>query len=123
MLTEEQMRGSLIVLALISLAGCASRTLPPEKIQSRLYRDLERLVSLSDSAGWQIDRLELDSMLEAALLSTCRVDTATTSALLDWLDLRINDLGGPVEEAYLERNRDLDQVTELLEVSRVRMLL
>lgn len=115
-------RFASLLIAAFTMA-CASRPLPAPKVQSVLYRDLERLVSLSDSAGWQIDRLELDGMLENALLSVCQVDTATASALLDWLDVRASELGGPVAVAYEERGRDLGEVSELLEVERIRMLL
>ncbi len=62
-------------------------------------------------------------MLEPALESVCRVDTSTTTWLLGWLDNRIDELGGPVEEAYEKRERSLDRVDELLEISRIRMLL
>lgn len=116
------MRGVLLVILALS-TSCASRTIPPPDTGKELYRDLERLVTLSDSAGWRIDRLELDGMLEPALDSLCRVDTSTVSSLLDWLDVRINELGGPVEQAYEARGRDLDEVDELLEISRIRMLL
>lgn len=122
------MRGAVLLPAVAAIAAilssaCASRPLPPRGTQDALYRDLERLVSLSDSAGWQIDRLELDGMLESALQSVCRVDTASTAALADWLDVRAQELGGPVERAYVDSGRDLDAIEDLLEVDRIRMLL
>src|SRR5262245_24548814 len=80
MLSEDAMRGAVLLLAIFASA-CATEPRPPAGTEDKLYRDLERLVSLSDSAGWQIDRLELDGMLESALLSVCRVDTASTAAL------------------------------------------
>jgi hypothetical protein len=124
MLTREPVRAIAFLLAASAmLAGCATRPLPKPRVENALYRDLERLVTVSDSSGWQIDRLELDSMLEAALLSICRVDTSTTGALLEWLDLRIAELGGPVKDAYVERGKKLDEIDDLLEVERIRMLL
>jgi hypothetical protein len=104
------------------LAGCATNY-PPEPNASALYRDLERLVTVAETAGWDIDRLEVDSMLQDALASVCRVGTSTTAELIAWLDAEIDRLGGPVEKAYVERGRDLTEVEELLELTRIRMLL
>lgn len=106
----------------VAVCGCA-RALPPEPTSSALYRDLQRLVTLSQTAGWSIDRVELDELLPDALLSVCHVEPARRAALLAWLDARIAELGGPVEDAWRARGRDLRRVEELLETTRVRMLL
>lgn len=110
-----------IVLAAIS-AGCA-RPLPPERPASALYRDLERLVTVKATAGWKIDRLEVEDILASALISTCQVEPAQRTALRAWLDGRIDALGGPIEEAYRARGEDIDAVDDLLVLTRIRLVL
>ena len=107
--------------ALVSV-GCAT-PLPPDQTASVLYRDLRRLVSLRQSSGWGIDRLETEDLMPAALLSICETPASNRRRLADWLDARLQSLGGPVELAYIDRGRDLDAVSELLLESRVAELL
>lgn len=92
-------------------------------MQAGLYRDLERLVTLSNAAGWGIDRYEVEDLLPEALASACQVPERERRALLDWLDARILEAGGPVEVAYRERGRDLDEVGRLLELTRIKLVL
>ncbi len=113
--------GAVVALA-VAVAGCA-RTLPRGTSESNLYRDLQRMVTIAQTAGWQIDRVEVDELLPDALMSVCRVRPEVRQALLGWLDTRIVELGGPVEEAYERRGRKLDKVDELLEFTRVRKVL
>ncbi len=88
-----------------------------------LHRDLERTVSVAAAAGWSIDRLEIDDALPAALDSVCRVDPLARRALLTWLGEEIHRRGGPVEKAFAARGRSLGRVTELLVLTRARLLL
>jgi hypothetical protein len=111
-----------VILALVAACACA-RTLPPEKAQASLYRDVQRLVTLRDAAGWQIDRFEIQAMLAETLMSVCRVPPDDRTALLAWLDMRIHALGGPIEAAYSARGNDLGAVEDLLELTRIRKTL
>ncbi|WP_428267826.1 hypothetical protein [Haliangium sp.] len=114
---------ALTLAALVALAGACARTLPPEPSSAALYRDLERLVTVKAAGGWKIDRLEVESLLSSALLSTCAVRPDARAALTAWLSGRIDTLGGPVKEAYRARGEDIDTVKELLVLTRVQMLL
>jgi hypothetical protein len=102
-------------------AGC-TRPLPAHPSAAALYRDMERLVTVREAAGWEIDRLELDQILSATLMSACQVEPAQRLALRDWVDQRITAMGGPVELAY-QRRGSLDGIEELLTLTRVRGLL
>ena len=108
-----------IVLSLCALPGC-SRTLPPRPTQAALYRDLQRLVTLAEAAGWGIDRYEIEAMLPTALMSVCQVPPEDAHALELWLDTRIAALGGPVDVAYEKRKRKLSRISTLLETVRIR---
>lgn len=110
---------SLACLALSATSGC-SRALPPKPAQAVLYRDLERLVSLSEAAGWEIDRIEIEDMLPTALMSVCQVPEEDAHALELWLDTRVAKLGGPVDVAYEKRQRKLGKIDDLLRVARIR---
>ncbi|MBT8492020.1 MAG: hypothetical protein KJO07_03080 [Deltaproteobacteria bacterium] len=109
------------VAALVA-AGCA-RSLPAGKPSAALYRDLQRLVTVAQAAEWKIDRREIDGLLPDALLSVCRTDSGVRLELDSWLAARIEALGGPVAEAYQQRGRELERVEDLLELTRVQMLL
>jgi hypothetical protein len=114
----------LVVSALLlALAPGCARTVPPARPAAALYRDLERLVSLSATAGWKIDRVEVEALLPDALLSVCRVEPAQREALMAWLDQQIAARGGPVEAAWAHRGKDLDRVAGLLQLTRIRMTL
>jgi hypothetical protein len=110
-----------VAVWLAGSAGCA-RPLPKNPSASALYRDMERLVTVREAAGWEVDRLEIDQILSATLMSACQVDPTQRLALRDWVDQRITALGGPVELAY-QRRRSLGGIEELLTLERIRLLL
>jgi hypothetical protein len=105
-----------------TFAGCA-RTLPADRSGAALYRDLQRLVSVTATAGWEVDRIEIDDMMAAALMSVCRVAPAQRVGLLAWVDAESRRRGGPVEDAWKRRGKRLKDVSELLELARIRMVL
>lgn len=109
-------------IALAVLVACARQT-PATRPAASLYRDLERVVTVAEAAGWQIDRLEIDAVLSEALESTCRVSPAERDALAGWLDRTIAAAGGPVERAFQARGRRLGEVSDLLTLTRIRLLL
>ena len=111
------------VLSLPLALACGARTLPPDPPAAALYRDLRRLVSLSVTAGWKIDSVEVNGLQPDALMSVCQVAPDQRNALLEWLDQRIENLGGPVEEAWATRGKKLGKVSALLELTRIRMTL
>jgi hypothetical protein len=107
----------------LALAACARLPAPREPSTRALFRDLERQVTIADAAGWGVDRLEIDDMVDTGLQSACRVDPLGRRSLLGWLDDRIAALGGPVEVAWRRRGKQLGKVDDLLVLTRIRMLL
>ncbi len=114
---------ALVVVAGLGVAACARAVHPADPSTSALYRDLERQVTVAGTAGWNIDRLELEGLLSDALGSVCRVDPLARRSLATWLDEQIAANGGPVEQAYRERGRKLSRVAVLIKLTRVRALL
>jgi hypothetical protein len=115
-------RATGIALALLVAAPACARQVPPTLPASSLYRDLERIVTVAEAAGWHIDRIEVDAVLSEALESTCRVPPGERQALAGWLDRVIVQAGGPVERAYQARGRRLKKVSDLLTLTRIRLL-
>jgi hypothetical protein len=110
------------LLPLLVLAGCA-RSLPPDRPTANLYRDLERLVTVAGTAGWGVDRLEVEGLLAASLDSVCRVDPLRRRELLAWIDVQIEKNGGPVDDAWRRRGKRLGRVKTLLTLTRIRLVL
>jgi hypothetical protein len=117
-------RAAAVGLAAVALtaAGCA-RNLPRDPSAAALYRDLEREVTIAETTGWSIDRLEVQGILSDALDSVCRVDPLARRMLLTWLDEQIAARGGPVEAAWLAHGKDRGAIDELLILHRVRLVL
>lgn len=116
--------GRRIAFALLVICtACARRPLPAEPTASALFRDLERQVTVNETTGWGIDRIEIESMLESALDSVCRVHVLARRSLREWLDGEIRRQGGPVEVAWRDRGKDLSKVADLLVLTRVSRLL
>lgn len=111
-----------LLASAVLLASCA-RTLPPDRSAAALFRDLEREVTIAETTGWSIDRLEVNALLSDALDSVCRVDPLARQQLLAWLDGQIAARGGPVEAAYQRSGRDLGDLDTLLVLHRVRLVL
>ena len=91
-----------VCLALSLVAWCA-RTVPKDRAAASLYRDLQRLVGLAQTTGWEIDRIALQGLESNALQSVCRVPLKSRLELMSWLDARILAMGGPLEEAWRKR--------------------
>jgi hypothetical protein len=111
-----------IALSLATSAGCA-RAVPPHSTTAALYRDLQRLVTLTEAGGWEIDRIEVEQLLPDALMSVCSVAPERRAELLAWIDARIEAGGGDVRALYVARGNKLDEVEDELELARVRMVL
>ena len=79
-------------------------------------------MTLAESAGWGIDRVEVDALLPEALLSWCQVPAGHRDAMATWLAERIEQTGGPVRAAYERSGRDPDAIEDLLELSRIQSL-
>ena len=107
----------------VALTGCASRPAPRDPSTAALFRDLERQVTVSAAAGWGIDRVEVEELLDQALDSVCRVPPLDRRVLLSWLDERLAAAGGSAAAAWRARGKDLDAVADELVVERVRLLL
>jgi len=114
-------RAALVTTLL--LAACAQRPAPTLPNERALFRDLERHVTVAAATGWGVDRYEIDEMMSSVLDSTCRVDALDRQGLLRWLDAEIRRLGGPVDEVWRRRGKDLAKVSDLLVLTRIRMVL
>lgn len=107
----------------LSLTACAASPAPKGPSERALFRDLERQVTVAAATGWTIDRLEIEHLIETALDSVCRVGELDRRELRRWLDDEISREGGPVDEAWRQRGKDLSKVDDLLRLTRVRALL
>lgn len=122
-------RWSPLALAALALAaGCARfgalpAPAPATAAEVALFRDLERQVTFAAAAGWGVDRLEVEGLLEPALDSVCRVPAEARASLAALLDERVAAAGGPVAQAWRARGRDLGAVADLLVLTRMRLLL
>jgi hypothetical protein len=105
------------------LAACSRLAAPKDPSEYALFRDLERQVTVAATTGWNVDRIEVEKVLNSSLDSVCRVDALGRRNLRTWLDAEINRLGGPVEEAWRARGKDLGAVSDLLVLTRVRLVL
>lgn len=112
-----------LCLAIACLIACSRRPAPRDPSERALFRDLERQVTVSAATGWGVDRLEIEDMLETALDSVCRVDPLARRALAAWVDAELTRLGGPVEAAWKQRGKKLSKVSDLLVLTRVKLLL
>jgi len=117
------MYGRPLVIAGLLLAACTRRPAPKDPNERVLFRDLERQITVNQTTGWGVDRLEIEGMLETALESMCRVDPLARRGLQMWLDGEITRRGGPLESAWKRRGKRLARVDDLLVLTRVKMLL
>ncbi len=113
----------IAVIALVVSGGCARRPAPRAASERVLFRDLERQVTVTATTGWGVDQREIEGLLDTALDSVCRVDPLARRSLASWLDEEIVRLGGPVETAWKQRGKQLARVSELLVVTRIRLVL
>lgn len=112
------LRALLPVLLLLVACG----PLPQPGPERGLYVDLRAIVETEQRTDWVVDRLELDQIGPRVLLSGCQVAPAHRQALREWLDARLVAEGGPLERAWA-REQDLDAISEVLTLHRVRLAL
>ena len=109
--------------AAIALAACGRLPAPRDPDTRALFRDLERHVTVAATTGWGVDRLEIEAMLDGALDSACRTDPLARRSLRAWLEAELARRGGPVDQAWRARGKDLSRVEDLLVLTRVKLLL
>ncbi len=109
------------MLALCALT-CAQR-LPEAGAPRALVRDIERVVDVRGSVGWLVDESELTVLVPDAMKSACQVTAEDRVAALVFLDGRVADLGGDAANVWRARDKDLDNIKELLLATRGRLLL
>jgi len=105
----------------VSLAACG-HVRPEEPAQASLYEDARRIVQTASATGWIIDRLEIQRLAPTLMQSACQVSAERRVALIEWLDRRVLDLGGPAADAYVRLGRDRGAVSHLIELERIRDL-
>jgi hypothetical protein len=113
---------AIAVLA-TTLLACAQRPAPTDPSQRALFRDLERQVTVSAATGWGSDKVEVEALTKPAIDSACRVDLLDRAELAAWIAAEIRRLGGPVEKAWRERDKDLGAVGDLVVLTRMQKLL
>jgi hypothetical protein len=106
---------------LLCALGCsACATLPADSVQRALYADVRQVVETRERVGWIIDKYEIEDATPSLLQSVCQVSEESRLELLDWLDRRIEEEGGPAEVAYEKNDGDLGDIEELLTLERIR---
>jgi hypothetical protein len=115
-------RLALAALALVAV-GCGAGRVPPARPTRVLYDDLRRLVSVQAAAGWDIDRLEVESLLDSALMSVCGATTTAQLDLAAWLEVEIARAGGDVPSAWRRAGKRASAVKDLVELDRIRQVL
>ena len=112
-----------LVVLVLGLGPSCAHPQPANRPTAALYGDLERLVTVQEATGWDIDRTALEDMAAPALMSVCQVPPDRRDELVTWLDGEIERAGGPIEEAWRKRGKQTSRLGDLLELVRIRMLL
>ncbi len=107
---------------LVAVAGCVP-PLPALRPERALVRDVARVVEVRGGVGWLVDELELQAVLPDAMKSACQVADGGRVASLLWLDQEITRQGGDVEKLWRDRGKDIAKVSDLLLLTRVRLVL
>ena len=84
--------------------------------------DMMHLIKVAQSAGWKIDKYEIEKLMPDALQSVCRVRPSSREAALTTLHEQINLSGGPVELLY-QKNPKLRKLRKQLTLDRAQALL
>lgn len=98
---------------------------PPQVALSadRLVHDLSVLVAGKSQRGWEIDRLELESLLGAALESLCRTSVPARERALRDAQAQRDGLGGPIGAEMAKHQGDVDALADLIQAERRLRLL
>ena len=105
----------LVFLSSPSFVSAAS-----EEETFALVRDVTIVVRLHEQTSWYADTLEIEEIIEDVLRSVCLARKEIRMQALLWLNEEIGRLGGGAKEQWLEKNKDLGEVKEVLRLERVR---
>jgi hypothetical protein len=117
---------SLLLFLWVEVFAVPAQAKPPAVLDvegEALLLDLRKQIAIQEKKSWTVDRYEIEGMIPNALSSLCRVSDAIGPEVLAHVEDKIVTLGGPVESAYVARGRKLSRVNELLQWTRVAMLL
>jgi hypothetical protein len=93
----------------------------PEEV-APIILDMMHLIKVAQSAGWKIEKYEIEKLIPDALQSVCRVHPASRQAALASIEEQIQLSGGPVELLY-QKNPKLKKLRKQLTLDRVQDLL
>jgi hypothetical protein len=112
-----------------STPASTSMPMPPKtseeafpKEVAPLVLDMMHLVKVAQSAGWKIDKYEIEKLMPDALQSVCRVHPSAREGALTSLEEQITLSGGPVELLY-QKNPKLNKLRKQLSLYRAQSLL
>ncbi len=120
------MRARHFWVCLAFLTGCATAA-PSDPVERALFVDTLTLVRSKARDAWTIDRIAQDEIAAGVMESACQVPEAARQGLLRWLEQRRKSLevslGGDLRTVWLREGRDLDAISDLLELTRVETAL
>ncbi|MGC6418365.1 MAG: hypothetical protein ACON3Z_14680 [Bradymonadia bacterium] len=88
-----------------------------------LVRDMITLVNAAEQRNWQIDRYEIEDLMNDALVCVCRASNDTREAGVRRLNEMIEKEGEDPREVWLAANKDEDAIAEIMTLTRSRRLL
>lgn len=112
--------------ACANLGGRPALAEAPEPVAlsaQRLLHDVTVLVAGKSQRGWEIDRLEQESLLGATLESVCRTALPARAQARLQAQAHRDQLGGPLPAALAKRDGDLDALADLMQADRRLRLL
>ena len=115
-------RAGSLLFGMVHLAAACVHA-PDPGASRALYGDLHRIVSISESVGWTIDRYEIEDSLPDALVSVCQADEATADLVDAWIVERLALGGGSAEALFRSRGAVDGDVKALRTLERELALL
>lgn len=106
------------LILILLLAGCGAR--PTHPVEDALYTDLRIIVVTEERIDWIIDESEFQQITPRVMESVCQTPPPQRAGLRRWLDQAIQAEGGNAEQVWRSNGKDLGEVSDLLELERIR---
>jgi hypothetical protein len=114
---------AIVGILFAALFAACARALPDDPLPRALVRDVARVVDVRSGVGWFVDESEMLTTLPDVMKSACQVTPEDRALALGWLDGQVGLEGGDVVARWRERGKSLGAVSELLRLTRMRLLL